>query len=294
VVPLPIIIVKGKNAMELNIFEFTNFRDYLKAYYEFAKGQVENFSYRYFGLKAGFSSPNLLLRIIKGERNLSKDFIPKFAEAMGLSKKEQQYFDALVSFNQAKTPEAKRYYLELIHNLKKGSISTQISDDQYEYVSRWYYPVIREMVTLPDFSEDIKWLKFKLGNRLTCTEITEAIETLTRLGLLKRDEAGRLVQSEAHVKTSAEIADTGSYVFHQQMLSLAKDALKMVEAENREFSGVTMTISKKQLHEIKTKIREFENAIVQYLADNPDIPETVFQMNTILFPCTATPKGETI
>lgn len=277
--------------MELNIFEYTNYREFLKAYYAHAKKKMGSFSYRYFGLKAGFASPNLLLRIIGGERNLTKDFVPKFAEAMGLSKKEQQYFDSLVSFNQAKTPESKRYYLELLHNLKKGSISSTISDDQYEYVSRWYYPVIREMVVLPAFSDDPKWIRNALSNKITCREITEAIETLLRLGLLKRDEAGKLVQSEAHVRTTPEVSATGSYVFHQQMLSLAKEALKLVNSENREVSGVTMTISRKQLSEIKSKIREFENTIVQYLADNPDVPETVFQMNTMLFPCTSVPNG---
>lgn len=273
--------------MALNIFDYTNHREFLKAYYDHTKSQVKNFSYRYFGMKAGFTSPNFLQRIINGERNLTKDFVPKFAEAMGLSKKEQQYFDALVSFNQAKTPESKRYYLELLHNLKKGSISSTISDDQYEYVSRWYYPVIREMVVLPGFSEEPKWIRARLGNKLTCKEITEAIETLLRLELLKRDERGQLVQSESHISTAAEVASTGAYVFHQQILSIAKETLKTIEAENREFSGVTMTISKKQFKEIQAKIREFENNIVQYLADNPDVPETVFQMNLMLFPFTA-------
>lgn len=277
--------------MTLNIFEYTNHREFLNDYYAHAKATTKNFSYRYFGMKAGFSSPNLLQRIIKGDRNLSKDFIPKFATAMGLSKTEQRYFDALVSFNQAKTPEAKRYYLELLHNLKKKSASQTITDDQYEFISRWYYPVIREMVVLPWFKEDPRLIRKHLGNRLKKRDIEEAIETLLRLGLLSRNESGRLIQSESNITTEPELTTTGAYVFHQQMLTLAKDALRNVPADQRNFSGVTMTISKKQLREIKAKIREFENSIVQYITDNPDIPESVFQMNMALFPCTTTSNG---
>lgn len=277
--------------MGLNIFDYSNYRDFLRDYYNHSKETNSRFSFRYFGLKAGFSSPNFLQRIIKGDRNLSKDFVPKFSAAMGLNKKEQQYFDALVSFNQAKAPEAKRYYLELLHNLKKKGISSHISDDQYEYVSRWYYPVIREMVTLPDFRDDPKWIRARLGNRLKAKEIEDALCTLLRLGLLKRNDNGRLTQAEAHIRTDGDIKDTGSYSFYQQMLTLAKEALASIGADGREFSGVTMTISKRQFGEIRAKIREFQTHIVQYIADNPDVPESVFQLNLMLFPCTMKANG---
>lgn len=277
--------------MELNIFEYSNYRDFLKDYYVHTKRVNNNFSHRSFGRKAGFSSPNFLQRIIKGDRNLTKDYIPKFSEALGLDKKEQQYFDALVSFNQAKGPEAKRYYLELLHNLKKGSISSRISDAQYEYISKWYYPVIREMVVMYDFKDDPKWIRKKLRNKLTEREIEEALNTLQRLGLLNRCGDGRFVQTEAHIGTEDEVAHTGAYAFHQQVLSIAKEILATIDAESREFSGVTMTISKKQFREIKRKIHEFKNNIVQYIADNPDIPETVFQLNLMLFPFTTNGNG---
>jgi hypothetical protein len=55
-----------------------------------------------------------------------------------------------------------------------------------------------------------------------------------------------------------------------------------------------MTISKRQFEEIKTKIREFEHHIVQYLADNPDVPESVFHLNMMLFPCTMNTNGGNI
>lgn len=274
-----------------NIFEYTNYRDFLKAYYAYAKEKINNFSHRYFGMRVGFTSPNFLQRIMNGDRNLTKDYVPKFARAMGLTKKEQQYFDVLVSFNQAKTPEAKRYYLELIHNLKKGRISTELSDEQYEYVSRWYYPVIREMVMLTDFQEDPKWICAALDNKITHKQVSDAICTLLKLGLLRRDTEGRLAHAETHVATSHDVQDICTYSFHQQILSLAKEALSTVKAENREFSGVTLTISQKQFNEIRDKMREFENSIINYVEHNPDVPETVCQLNLTFFPFTVANNG---
>ena len=68
-----------------NIFEYADYREYLKDYYEHSKDTKDNFSYRYFAQKAGFASSNFLYLIIHGKRNLTKDYIPNFGKALGLS-----------------------------------------------------------------------------------------------------------------------------------------------------------------------------------------------------------------
>lgn len=277
--------------MKPNVFEYSNYREFLKDYYNYSKVTNENFSYRYFAQKAGFSSSNFLYLIIEGDRNLTKDFVPKFSNAIGFSKGEQQFFDTLISFNQAKTPEAKKYYLELLHNLKREKVGVLLSDAQYEYISTWYYPVIREMALLTDFTEDPVWIKSQLANKVTSSQVQDAISILFRLGLFKKDESGRTVQSEAHISTENEVAHAAAYSFHQQMLSIAKEILETLAAEKREISGVTMALSKKQFDEIKSRVHDFEDSIIRYLADNPETPEAVYQINVQLFPVTGVPSA---
>lgn len=272
--------------MELNIFTYTNYRDFLKDYYDSSKENNKNFSYRYFAKKAGFTSSNFLYLVIHGKRNLTKDYVPKFASAMGLSKLEQRYFEALTSFNQAKSPEAKRYYLELLYNLKRNQTGKLLNDQQYEYISNWYYPVIREMVLLPSFKENPTWIRKELGGRVSTRQIRDALETLIRLDLVRRNEEERLVQTDQHVVTEEEVMHAAAHSFHQQMLSLAKEVLKTVAGDEREISGVTMALSPKQFKEIKRMIHEFEDKILNYLSTDPDMPEKVYQINMQLFPVT--------
>lgn len=269
--------------MDLNIFGYSDYREFLRDYYDHSKKTNKNFSYRYFAHKAGFSSSNFLYLIIEGKRNITKDCVPKFSKVIGLNKKEQQYFDALISFNQAKNSEAKRYYLELLHNLRKDKTGTLLNDEQYEYISNWHYPVIREMVTLPHFEEKLSWIRKQLGDRVTRKQVREALDTLIRLGLLGRDDKGRLVQTDTHLITEDEVTHAAAYTFHQQMLSMAKDVLAKTNGDKREISGVTMAISEKQFKEIKRRIQEFEDSILKYLSDDPDVPEEVFQLNMQLF-----------
>jgi uncharacterized protein (TIGR02147 family) len=228
--------------------------------------------------------------VINGKRCISKDFIPKFSAALGLAKKEQQYFDALVSFNQAKTAEAKRYYLELIHNLKKDKVGKELSNEQYEYLSRWYYPVIRELVTLPHFQNDTNWIRNHLNKKVTARQVEEALSALVRLGLVTKAEDGRFIQSEGDINTDHQLTHTAAYSFHQQMLLLAHDVLATEKAENRELGGITMAVSRKQFEEIRAKIRDFQEQITTYLVNNIDVPETVMHLQLAMFPVSVNEK----
>lgn len=272
--------------MKPNIFQYSDFRKYLVDFYNYAKKNNPAFSHRYFAAKAGFASSNFLHLVMTGKRNLTKEFMPKFAKAIGLNKKEQHYFESLISFNQAKDPESKRYYLELIHTLKKDKAGTLLKDEQFEYISNWYYPVIRELVSLPHFNEDPFWIKKELGNKVTARQIKRAVEKMVKLGLLGRDENGRLLQTDTHLITEDDIHNAAVYTFHQQMLSLAKEMLVTVDGKKREISGITLAVSEKQFAEMKRMIHDFENAILSYMNDNPDMPESVFQLNVQFFPIT--------
>ena len=85
------------------LFEYLNYRDYLRDYYEEKKRLSSFYSYRLFSQKAGFSAPNVLKLVTEGKRNLSKESVFKFVKALGFNKKEAEYFENLVFFNQAKS-----------------------------------------------------------------------------------------------------------------------------------------------------------------------------------------------
>ncbi len=280
--------------MKPQLYDYSNYRDFLSDFLKAAKAKDKKYSYRFFGQKAGFSSPNFLYLIIKGQRNLTKEFLPKFANAMGLNKKEQQYFEALVAFNQAKTPETKRYYLELLHNIKRTKLGSQIQNHQFDFVSKWYYAVIWELVACPQFKNDPHWIRKELGNKISATEAKEAIEKMIAIGLLTKNEDGGVCRAEKNLATNDEVYHTAAYSFHQEMLSIAKEVLAKTDGKEREMSGITIAVSENQFEEIKRMIHDFRNHVVNYLNNNDDQPGRVFQLNMQLFPLSGedTSNGE--
>jgi uncharacterized protein (TIGR02147 family) len=73
-------------------FEYLNYRKLLKDLYEERKAEQPFFSYRYIAQKVGFTSAGFFTNIISGKRNISPEYIFKFAEVFKLKKTENEYF----------------------------------------------------------------------------------------------------------------------------------------------------------------------------------------------------------
>src|SRR3989338_9919808 len=91
------------NIKKPNIFEYDNYRSFLKDLYALLKQEKSAFSFRFFSRQAGFRSPNFLKLVMEGKRNLSPESIEKFAKGLKLNKNEADFFRRLVLLNQATT-----------------------------------------------------------------------------------------------------------------------------------------------------------------------------------------------
>ncbi|MCX7727464.1 MAG: TIGR02147 family protein, partial [Chitinispirillaceae bacterium] len=117
----------------VNIFEYQNYRDYLRAYYNEQKALKKAFSYRSFSKKAGIQSPSFLFYVIEGKRNLTKNSVMKISAAIGHNREEAEYFENLVFFNQANNIRDKTYYYSRIVEIRKPFDMETIPLDRYEY-----------------------------------------------------------------------------------------------------------------------------------------------------------------
>jgi uncharacterized protein (TIGR02147 family) len=137
---------------------YTDFRAYLKDYYEDRKRRLPAFSYRYFCMKGGIKSPTLYKEIVEGKRNLTSKTMAQFAKGMGLSSTDEEYFYTLVHFNQSKNSEEKRRHLEHMRGLRRKVHQEVVPLDFYEYYSCWHYPVLRELACLLPWNGDYSLL----------------------------------------------------------------------------------------------------------------------------------------
>lgn len=276
----------------MDLFSTMDYRAYLKDYYAAQKGNNPHFSFRFFARLAGFTSPGYLKMVMDGERNLSPASIGKCVKALKLSMKEASYFEALVLFNQASGDEERDHYFERLSALRPTTRLTGLQKDQLGYFTQKHYVVIREMIALPDFEEDPAWIAKRMNPPIKPKEAEEALQALERLGLIKRDPTGKLVQVDTSLRTDPEVNSIHVFHFHRGMLNDAKEAMLTVPAAGRDITALTIPIPKASLPTIKKRIQEFRESIVHYVNEGDQNFDEVYQLNIQLFPVTRIVGGK--
>jgi len=268
--------------MELDIYQYTDYRRFLKDFYTAKKQANPAYSYRAFSKAAQLSSENYLWQVINGKLNLSSTTIRKFLGGLKLRKHEAAFFENLVFFNQAKTPEEKNHYYQRMSSSKRYIKARHLEKDQFEYLSKWYYAAVRELVLLPDFQLDPVWIAKRLSPSINLKDAQEAIGLLLRLELIGKDETGRTIQTERHLTSGYEVQSLAAVNYHQQMISRASEALKRTKSEHRDISALTVAVSRKKISEVKRRIHEFKRELHEFMADGEGA-DVVYQLNLQLF-----------
>lgn len=268
----------------LSIYGYTDFRNYLKDFYEFRKGSERGYSYRTFSKAAGFSSPNILKLIIDGERNLGHEAIFKFIKALNLTGPMADYFTALVNMNQSKNDEEKQKWFQELTRLIPYAKRRELNAEALKYLSHWLYPVLREMVALPDFRDDPYWISRRLNGKASPSEISSALQFLLSEQYISKKEDGTYAISDHMVISSDEIKSLAIRNYHRQMLELAKEFLEELPIEKREFGALTFLLPESAIEELKFKIKAFRRDLhtwaiqVSQNASDQVVVQTNFQM----------------
>jgi len=266
--------------MNLNIYQYQDYRKFLRDFYGHKKKNNRGYSYAVFSRKAGLHSPNYLRRVIDGTRNITHRNLKKFIMGLELFKKEAQYFENLVLFNQADSSEVKGlYFQELKKNSQNEDSVFQADAAYYDYLSKWYYVAIHEMVHLHDFSPDPQWMCKRLKNRITKTQAKKALELLEDLGFIIKAEDGRYKQAHPQLKFREEVKHIALQKFHCQVMKIAEEALVHEAFQERELSSLTLCIRKEKLSELKRKIHEFRAGLNAELSCIPHEGDEVVQIN---------------
>ena len=275
--------MRTKTSKRFNIYDYTDYRFLLKDYYSHQKKEVQSFSFRYFAERAGVS-PSVLKDIIEGRRRLSIAVMQKYAVVMNLTPKETDYFGTVVQFVNSKSNDEKNLYFNRLLRLRGNSAIKFIDEGQYEFFRCWYHSAMREMVTLPGFREDYDWIARRCLPHITAAQAKRSIEMMLKLGILRRNEQGKLEPADPMISSEYEMKSFVLRNFHAEMIGLAREALERFEPLEREISSLTFGLSAKCYERIKERIRTFKQELINMVIDDTSDSETVCQCNFQLFP----------
>ena len=268
------------------IVEYSDFRQYMLDYYEERKRRSV-FSWREFSKIAGFTSSSYMKVVCDGKSKLSRIGVERTGAAMGLVGFEMEYFRAMVEFGQASTEEKKKAAYENMLAIAKVHKVRVLEGDLFEFYDSWQNPVVRELAPLMPGATPGEIAK-KCYPEISAAEVQQSLNFLTKAGLLKKAGDSAFVQAETSITGTPDATRLALRGMHRQMSRLATPALDL-PVEQRNFSGVTMGVSRESYERIVKVLDECRRQIIAIAADDKDIDQ-VYRLNLQLFPLTKNVK----
>ena len=265
------------------IEHYDNYREFLYDWFEDRKKRFRFFSNRYFCQKAGIKSPSLFKEVVNGNRNLTEQTIPKFIQGMGLTDSDAAFFRILVHLNQARDPGEREIYTEELKKFRDKVVKEVIPAEHYEYYSRWYNPVVRELACLIDWKDDYQHLASLVTPQLKVREVKNSIAMLVRLGFLTKDDEGRYHQSAPSITSGSHIHAAGVRDLNRHFTNLGTESIDRFAPGERHVSSMTIGISEEAYKSLRQEIEEFRDRVRRIVFDDKK-SDRVYSMNLQLFP----------
>ncbi|NJL25103.1 MAG: TIGR02147 family protein [Calothrix sp. SM1_5_4] len=261
------------------IFGYSDYREFLKDYYEEQKSKKTGFTYARFSSLAGLGSPNYYKLVMDGQKNLTPTNLVKFSLALKLDDTERDFFEALVQYNQSSSKFEEEYFARKLKRLREncgGTLSKRVIEEyEFESVSSWTHHAVMLLTNLRDFRASPRWISKKLYGLVSETEVATILVRLEAIGLLTRDPSGRLRQTHKRVRTRADLKRQSVQNFYRGILERAAKAVNIERPESREFGAYMVGLSARQIPELKKRVREFMDDLNEWALKNQD-PEQIF------------------
>ena len=277
----------GEPKTTKKIFEYLDYREFLRDYYNARKEANPAFSLRVFSDKIGFKAKDFISRVMNGDKNLSNQSIPKVASGLRLGKHETEFFIALVKFNQAETTDERNAaFEEMQAALKVVRFSEKqhiLGHAQYMVYSHWRHLTIRSLIGMFGFDGDYEALAKQVHPHITADEAKKSVKLLEECRLIQKNDDGKYVLTENAITTGDRTSKMALRGFHQHCLKLAADSIDRDPPGSRHISGLTLGISQEGYERIVERINAFRKEIALIAEEDKD-SDKVFQLQFALFP----------
>lgn len=252
----------------LNIFDFSDYREFLKAWLEDAKALKTSNLTRLAG--AASVHPTFLSHVLAATKELSLEQAALISDYLNLTELEQDYFFAIIQIDRAGNQKLKKYWLNKKQEIEKekNKLSQRFEKHRqltYEhraiFYSSWIYSAI--------------WVSTAIENGQTLNQIAERfhisrnkaeeiVTFLLQTGLCNEDN-GLLSIGEAHI----HIPNESPLVVKHHTNWRMKAIQKMDTRENSElFFTSPMSIAKKDFDAIREKLNVALKEVVDIAKDS--------------------------
>ncbi|MGE3975888.1 MAG: TIGR02147 family protein [Bdellovibrionales bacterium] len=242
------------------IYEYNDYRNYLKASLAIRIAKNPRYSLRTFAKHLGLA-PATLSMILSGKKNLSFNRSLQVAERLDLNSKEQVYFSQLVYLKGSSSIESKKQVLNQMRDTGNSRSAEHIAIDQFELISDWCHYAILMLTEVHSF----KFTVANVARRLSLNKFVAetAIERLQKLGLLEKVKEGQYRRIKGDIIVQSNDMNLAFRKYHRQLLEKASLSLETQPPKDRITASEVIAMSKSDLKEVNKLMEQFLNQVIE-------------------------------
>lgn len=232
-------------------------------------------------------SPSYWSKILKGQKNLPAELIPKILAVLKMDEQQTQELQ-LAILGDVNQKLARKTGVKTLRSPKTQTEDfSLLGKNEFWLLEDWYYLPLLNLVALKEFVPETSWISQRLGLPLDRTR--SALERLIHQGFLVRTDEGRLERMEMKLRFPTTRSHASVRAYHHAMIQKAAKVLVSDTAErgfdDRLISSISFAGSSQHIKEARALLEEALYKAAQLMAASDSCDE-VFQLNLQFFPVT--------
>jgi len=225
-------------------------------------------------------SPSRLSEVLARKNGLSTKSAAMIAKRIDLDADEETWFCDLVAMNHARSATHRRLAEARVRTRLDRPKTTCLKGDVFRYIADWHFLALVELVGTSEFRSEPAWIAKRLGISPLVAE--DAILTLKRLGIIADRDGSIQVVSEFRTTTDS-IPSKAIRRFHSQMILKAERSLHSQPVEERDISGVVMSIATEDLPLARSMIQDFRRELNRVVGGSSKPKDEVYSLSIQFF-----------
>ncbi len=267
-----------------NIFEYIDYRKFLKNYQETRRNTEKRFTRAQFTKAIGLPNTRSFMNdVISGRKNLTESFIERIIRVIEFSEEESRFFRVLVKYNQASVENKELYFDQLIS--LNQTPKRVLDQNAYAYYKEWFNPVIRSLLGIVDFDgTDYAVLTKKIHPSISIRQAKKSVALMLKLKLIKPDKNGCLRPCEKVLTTGPAMQNALVMANQKKVLDIAKDAIFTETPMPKRVITKWVTVSDKAYETINRKLTTYSAELNSIIHKDEEPADRLYQVNLMCIP----------
>jgi uncharacterized protein (TIGR02147 family) len=268
------------------VFEYLDYRKYLKDAFEERKAREPGLSFRKLGELLGMDGSNFH-KIVLGQVHLPVRCQSRVIEYLGLGSREAEYFVLLMAFARERGSKARMEILEKA-KLLQDVARKRLEERELLFYRDWWTPVVRLLLEIQEGRAVAGRLAAGVSPSILPQQAQAAMDLLIELGLVKKVGSDRWKLGDLHLTAGGEAQAQAVHAYQRQILELAAESLKRYPRAQRDVSTLNLAVDDQSFAAICDILRECRRQI-QKQAETTSNPDRVMQLAMAFFPVSRNP-----